>query len=83
LNYQLAAVLLAASPRWFLYQALGSNFLWMLPWAIVMTKESLAKSQAWSYYAIIFGGAMVFDFFDVSLTLLLWMYRLSRGRVKV
>ncbi|KAJ5377285.1 uncharacterized protein N7496_004694 [Penicillium cataractarum] len=70
LNYQLAAVLLAASPRWFLYQALGSNFLWMLPWAI-------------SYYAIIFGGAMVFDFFDVSLTILLWVYRLSKGRVRL
>lgn len=83
LNYQLAAVLLAASPRWYLYQAFGSNFLWMLPWAIFMTTHSVADSQAWTYYAIIFGGALVFDFFDVGFTLLVWIYRLHTGRVKI
>jgi hypothetical protein len=31
LNYQLAAILMATTPRWYLYQALGSNLLWMLP----------------------------------------------------
>ncbi|RMZ40413.1 hypothetical protein AFCA_004221 [Aspergillus flavus] len=83
LNYQLAAILLAASPRWYLYQALGSNFLWMLPWAIFATVMSVSKSAAWTYYAIIFGGALVFDFMDVSITLAIWALRLSRGRVKV
>ncbi|EPS27027.1 hypothetical protein PDE_01968 [Penicillium oxalicum 114-2] len=82
-NYQLAAILLAASPRWYLYQALGSNFLWMLPWAIVMTLSALPRSEAWLYYAIIFGGAMVFDFVDVALTLSLWIWRLSKGRLRV
>lgn len=82
LNYQLGAVLLAASPRWYLYQALGSNFCWMLPWAIVVTVLSLPNSQAWTYYAIIFGGALVFDFLDVGVTLLVWIYRLSRGKVR-
>ncbi|KAJ5116072.1 hypothetical protein N7456_000420 [Penicillium angulare] len=81
LNYQLAAALLAASPRWYLYQALGSNFLWMLPWAIVVTTVTLSKSLSWTYYAIIFGGALVFDFFDVGLTLLIWVYRLSKGKI--
>ncbi|KAH8699126.1 hypothetical protein BGW36DRAFT_426802 [Talaromyces proteolyticus] len=83
LNYQLAAILLAASPRWYLYQALGSNFLWMLPWAIVVTKISFPQATVWTYYAIIFGGALVFDFVDVSITLLIWAFRLSRGKVKV
>ncbi|KAJ5692626.1 hypothetical protein N7462_002049 [Penicillium macrosclerotiorum] len=83
LNYQLTAVLLAASPRWFLYQALGSNLLWMLPWAIVMTEASLPASMSWTYYAIIFGGAMVFDFFDAGLTLLLWINRLQRGKINI
>ncbi|KAK6832724.1 hypothetical protein RU639_004013 [Aspergillus parasiticus] len=83
LNYQLAAILLAASPRWYLYQALGSNFLWMLPWAIFATVMSVSQSAAWTYYAIIFGGALVFDFIDVSITLAIWALRLSRGKVKV
>lgn len=83
LNYQLAAILLACSPRWYLYQALGSNFLWILPWAIVVTKISVPQSTAWTYYAIIFGGALVFDFFDVGITLLIWATRLMRGKIKV
>ncbi|KAJ5475571.1 hypothetical protein N7539_007858 [Penicillium diatomitis] len=82
-NYQLAAILLAASPRWYLYQALGSNFLWMLPWAIVMTTRALSKTEAWLYYAIIFGGAMVFDFFNVAIVLCVWLWRVSRGKVRV
>ena len=54
----------------------------MLPWAIVMTVVFLSKSLAWTYYAIIFGGALVFDFFDVGITLLIWIYRLSRGKIQ-
>jgi hypothetical protein len=83
LNYQLAAILLATSPRWYLYQALGSNFLWMLPWAVVVTKVSFPETIAWTYYAIIFGGALVFDFIDVSITLLIWAFGLSKGKIKV
>lgn len=56
--------------------------LWMLPWAIFMATNSVSKSQPWTYYAIIFGGALVFDFFDVGLTLLLWVFRLHKGNVK-
>ena len=83
LNYQLAAVLLAASPRWYLYQALGSNFLWMLPWAIVMTTQSFPETAAWTYYAIVFGGSLVFSFFDVGLVLGVWAFRLMKGKVRV
>lgn len=55
----------------------------MLPWAIVVTTITLPKSLSWTYYAIIFGGALVFDFFDVGLTLLIWIHRLSRGKTRV
>lgn len=80
LNYQLGTVLLAASPRWYLYQALGLNFYWMLPLVIVPTVLSLPKSLAWTYFAITFGGTLVFDFLDVGVTLLIWIHRLSRGK---
>jgi hypothetical protein len=55
----------------------------MLPWAIVVTKMSFTPSKSWTIYAIIFGGALVFDFVDVSLTVLIWAFRLSKGKVKV
>jgi hypothetical protein len=55
----------------------------MLPWAIVVSTIALPESTAWTYYAIIFGEAVVFDFVDVSVTVLLWAYRLSRGKVRV
>ncbi|CAD6576697.1 MAG: hypothetical protein ASARMPREDX12_007976 [Alectoria sarmentosa] len=83
LQYQLAAILLATSPRWYLYQALGSNFLWILPWAIVVTKVKLSEERAWTFYAIIFGGALVFDFFDVGITLGLWAWRLAKGKISL
>ena len=81
-QYQLAAILLATSPRWYLYQALGSNFLWIFPWAIVVTKADLSDRYAWTYYSVIFGGAVVFDFFNVGLVVLFWAWRLTKGKVK-
>lgn len=83
LNYQLAAILLATVPRWYLYQALGSNFLWMLPWAIAVTRIGMTPDNAWRYDSIIFGGALVFDFFNVALVVGLWAWMLSRGRVRL
>ena len=70
-------------PRWYLYQALGSNFLWMLPWAIAFTTVKMAQADAWKFYSIIFGGALVFDFFNVGLVLCLWVRRVMRGKVKL
>ncbi|MCJ1259531.1 hypothetical protein MMC24_007369 [Lignoscripta atroalba] len=80
---QLAAILLATNPRWYLYQALVSNILWVLPWAIVVTKVTLSEEDAWIYYSIIFGGALVFDFFDIALVLLFWARRLTKGKMRV
>ena len=64
-----------------LSQALGSNLLWMLPWAIAVTRVNMTSDNAWGYDGVIFGGALVFDFFDVTATLLLWTWRLMRGKV--
>ena len=51
-----------------LYQALGSNFLWILPWAIVVTKVKMDQAHAWTFYSIIFGGALVSDFSTLGYT---------------
>ena len=83
LNYQLSAILLATSPRWYLYQALGSNLLWMLPWAIVVTEVQLSEERAWTFYAIIFGGALVFSFLNVGVTLGIWAWRLAKGKISL
>jgi hypothetical protein len=55
----------------------------MLPWAIVMTVKRFSEAQAWTFYAIIFGGALVFDFFNVGLVVGLWAWRLNNGSIKV
>ena len=55
----------------------------MLPWAVIVTVLSFPESLAWTYYAIIFGGALVLDFCDVGLTQLMGMYRLSSGKVRI
>ncbi|CAG8422351.1 unnamed protein product, partial [Penicillium salamii] len=82
LTYIFAAVLLATSPRWYLYQALGSNLLWMMPWAIVASTMAFPLSLSWTYYAIIFGGANIFSFVVVSVVLFMWLYRLCEGKIK-
>ncbi|MCJ1244562.1 hypothetical protein MMC30_001760 [Trapelia coarctata] len=83
LSYQLSAILLATTPRWYLYQALGSNILWMLPWAIAVTRIHMSADNAWGYDAIIFGGALVFDFGNVILVVAGWAWALRRGRVRL
>lgn len=74
-------MLLATNTRWYLYQALGSNFLCILPWAIVVNEIELSEERAWTYYSIIFGGALVFDFFDVGIVALFWAWKLTRGKI--
>lgn len=55
----------------------------MLPWAIVVTKVKMAQADAWTFYSIIFGGALVFDFFNVGLVVLFWVWRLMKGKIKL
>jgi hypothetical protein len=65
LSSQLATILLATKPRWYLYQCLASNLLYVLPWAIVCQVSNLNAGDAWTYHSLVFGGSLVFSFFDV------------------
>ncbi|PQE22578.1 hypothetical protein CJF31_00001505 [Rutstroemia sp. NJR-2017a BVV2] len=78
---QMAAILLSTTPNLYFIQSLGSNLLWMLPWAIAVTKIHMTADNAWTYHSIIFGGALVFDFFNVGFVLGVWAWLLTRGRL--
>ena len=81
LSTQLATILLATRPRWYLYQSLISNICWVLPWAIVVTKIDMTPDTAWRYYAIVFGGSLVFSFFDILIVDLIWVWTLLKGKM--
>jgi hypothetical protein len=83
MSTQLATILLATRPPWYLYQSLASNLLYVLPWAIVCQVASLNPDDAWTYHSLVFGGSLVFSFFDVVLFLGIWAWRLSRGKLKL
>ena len=83
LSTQLATVLLSTIPRWYLYQSLVSNLLYVLPWAIVCQVQQLNASNAWTYHSVIFGGSLVFSFFDVLLFLVIWTWKLKRGTLNM
>ncbi|OAP57154.1 hypothetical protein AYL99_07892 [Fonsecaea erecta] len=76
---ELATILLSTVPRWYLYESLVANLFYVLPWAIVCQTAHLNSSDAWSYHAFVFGGSLVFSFFDVLLFVLLWAWKLNRG----
>ncbi|KAL8726386.1 MAG: hypothetical protein Q9166_006737 [cf. Caloplaca sp. 2 TL-2023] len=82
-SQQLAAILLATRPRWYLYQSLLSNLLYVLPWAIVCQVTNLNASDAWTYHSIVFGGSLVFSFFAISMVDTLWAWKLLRGKMRL
>lgn len=79
LSTQLATTLLPTVPRWYLYQSLVSNICYVLPWAIVCQVGHLNADDAWTYHSFVFGGSLVFSFFDVLFFVSLWAWKLSRG----
>lgn len=83
LSTQLATILLATRPPWYLYQSLVSNLCWVLPWAIVVTTIKLDPGDAWTYHSIVFGGSLVFSFFDIIIFNGLWMWRLLKGKMRL
>ncbi|KAG9254328.1 uncharacterized protein F5Z01DRAFT_674078 [Emericellopsis atlantica] len=80
---QLATILLATRPLWYLYQSLLSNFLYVLPWAIVCQVRDLNEGNAWTYHGLVFGGSLVFSFGAIMIVDLLWAWTLSRGRARL
>ncbi|TVY84045.1 hypothetical protein LSUE1_G003681 [Lachnellula suecica] len=83
LSTMMATVLLATRPRWYLYQSLASNLLYVLPWAIVCQVAHLNESDAWTYHSLVLGGSLVFSFFDIALFDAAWARRLRTGKMKL
>ncbi|TVY42830.1 hypothetical protein LOCC1_G004461 [Lachnellula occidentalis] len=80
---QLTTILLATRPRWYLYQSLASNLLYVLPWAIVCQVVHLDEGDAWMYHSLVFGGSLVFSFFDIVVFDGLWAWRLRGGKMRL
>jgi hypothetical protein len=79
LSTQLATILLATVPLWYLFQSLVSNVCYVLPWAIVCQVAQLRADNAWTYHSFVFGGSLVFSFIDILFFVLLWVWKLNRG----
>lgn len=80
---QLAAILVSTRPRWYLYQSLASNILYVLPWAVVCQVANLDADDAWTYHSLVFGGSLVFSFFVGIALVGLWALRLRKGKTSV
>ena len=80
---QLSTVLLATRPKWYLYQSLVSNILYVLPWAIVCQVKALDAGNAWTYHSLVFGGSLVFSFVDVLAVDAVWVWTLVAGKAKL
>lgn len=80
---QLAAILVSTKPRWYLYQSLASNILYVLPWAIVCQIRTLNAGDAWTYHSLVFGGSLVFSFFTILFVDTVWVMRLRQGRMRL
>lgn len=80
---QLAAILAATRPLWYLYQSLISNLMYVLPWAIVCQVVDLKPEDAWTYHSLVFGGSLVFSFFDVLIVDGIWAWTLRKGKGRV
>ena len=79
----LATVLLATKPKWYLYQSLASNLLYVLPWAIVCQVSALNPDDAWTYHSMVFGGSLVFSFFDILIFDTAWIGSLLKGSMRL
>jgi Na+-driven multidrug efflux pump len=77
---QLAAILVSTRPRWYLYQSLASNILYVLPWAIVCQVVDLNAGDAWTYHSLVFGGSLVFSFFVIFVMVGIWALRLRKSK---
>ncbi|KAG8893883.1 hypothetical protein FRB99_001656 [Tulasnella sp. 403] len=82
LSTQLASILLATKPAWYLINSLIVNILWVFPWATALEVGiPITESTAWPYHATIFGGSLVLSFIVTCFTLVLWTWKLRRGKM--
>ncbi|KAK6517435.1 hypothetical protein TWF281_004092 [Arthrobotrys megalospora] len=80
LSTQLATILLATQPRWYLYQSLCSNILYVLPWCIAVTRIGMTADNAWLYHRWIFGGSLVVSFGIIVVVDVIWAVWLRSGK---
>ncbi|KAL8937298.1 MAG: hypothetical protein Q9216_004498 [Gyalolechia sp. 2 TL-2023] len=83
LSTQFATLLLATRPKWYLFQSFLSNLLYVLPWAIVCQVINLSEDDAWTYHSLVFGGSLVFSFFAILVVDMAWLWRLSKGKMRI
>lgn len=83
MSTQLATILLATRPKWYLYQSLVSNLAYVLPWAIACQVADLDSTNAWSYHSLVFGGSLVFSFIDILVVNTFWAWTLTTGRARL
>ncbi|WQF90493.1 hypothetical protein CDEST_15507 [Colletotrichum destructivum] len=83
MSTMLATILLATRPRWYLWQSLASNLLYVLPWAVVCQTASLSADKAWTYHSFVFGGSLVFSFVDICVVDGLWIWTLMTSRMRL
>lgn len=83
LSTQMATILLATRPCWYLCQSPISNIFLMLPWAVVVSKIGTTPGDAWRYHSIVFGGSLVFSFFDILIIDGIWTWSLLRGKIRL
>jgi hypothetical protein len=55
----------------------------VLPWAIVVSKVGITTQDAWTYHSVVFGGSLVFSFFDVLVVDFVWAWALLRGKMRL
>ncbi|CAE6417161.1 unnamed protein product [Rhizoctonia solani] len=80
---QLATILLATRPKWYLVNSLIVNILWVFPWAVALQVGiPITPSSAWKYHSIVFGGSLVMSFIVTIATVMIWAIWLLRGKVK-
>ncbi|GAA5852607.1 hypothetical protein JCM8547_002561 [Rhodosporidiobolus lusitaniae] len=78
---QLATVLLATVPSWYLLQSLLANIGYCLPWAIALGAVDISAENAWFYHAFVFGGSLVVTFCIILVVDSLWAWRVKTGRI--
>lgn len=77
---QLATILLATRPSWYLYQSLIVTVLYTFP-LVLIQKYSLSASQG--FYNSVEAGQLVLGFLLVVAFDVLWAWSLSRGKMRL
>jgi hypothetical protein len=48
-----------------------------------VTRVGITEENAWTYHSVVFGGSLVFSFFDILVFDLVWGWLLVGGKAKL